>query len=234
MPLQDKHINLAGFLEGGGWLQWQTVDLKTALSSEEWRSIERFQVRAREFLLNVEDLNLSGLRSLEIDRAETKASARSNTYPGRHRAKSLYLDFRHFIANKEPAKFQRVINILKKHLDKAHPIQTFLDQIKDDFLRDGDFGITVHGRNLPMRELIDLWFNTDFFHAGQQEQIKEREEWLRSLQDEAAHHLLAWGVVNAAQEVKSLYACVKDLDRNGAFTVNCPDPKIIFRNDTHI
>lgn len=234
MPIYDKYVNLAGFLEGGGWLKWQTMNLNTPFSSEEWWSIQCFQVRAREFLLNVEDLKLSGIWSLDIDRAEARASARSNLYPGRHRAKSLYLDFRHFIADKEPAKFQRVVNILKKHLDGAHSIQTFLRQVTRNFLRDWDFGITVNGRTLPMGRLINLWFNTEFFHAGRDEQLKERQEWLKSVQDEAAHHLVAWGVVNAAQEVKSLYACVKDLDRNGACAVNCPDPRIIFRDATKV
>lgn len=231
MKIQDSDIDLAGFLEGSAScpLRWQVVGLNSDLSAEEWQAIEYYQLRAREFLLNVEDLKLPGLWSLTVDRGEAKASVRSNTYPGRHRVKSLYLDFRHFIADKEPSKFQRIINILVNHLDKIHPIQTFLAEIKQDFLRNTDLGISFNGRTLPLARLVNLWFNTEFFHAGRKEQIEERQEWLRVLPVEAAHQLLAWGVVNAAHTVKSLYACVKDLDRNGLAVVNCPDPLLIFR-----
>lgn len=232
MKIKNSYIDLAGFLEGSANcpLHWQAVGLNSDLSAEEWQAIEYFQLRAREFLLNVEDLKLPSLWSLMVDHGEVRASVRSNTYPGRHRVKSLYLDFRHFIADKEPSKFQRIINILVNHLDKTHPIQAFLSQLKQEFLQSIDLGISLNGRSLPVAQLLNLWFNTEFFHAGRKKQIDERHECLRVLHEEAVHQLLAWGVVRSAHTVKSLYACVKDLHRSGLIVVNCPDSRLIFRN----
>ncbi|WP_303909449.1 hypothetical protein [Thiohalomonas denitrificans] len=230
----DRQVNLAGFLEGDRSypMRWQTVRLVSNLSQNDWRSIEHFQLRAREFLLNLEDLRLPRFWSLSIDRGGSKTNAQSNTFPGRHRVKSLYLDFRHFIADKEPSKFQRVINILSKNTDRTHPLQTFLSKLKKNFLRDIDLGIRINGRELPLAHLVTLWFNTEFFHAGREDQEQERHELLTVLQEDAAHQLLAWGVVNTAHTVKSLYACVKDLDRSGSLLVNCPDPRLILRDST--
>lgn len=232
MKIQDRYVNLAGFLEGDSSypMFWQSVQLDANLSVDEWRSIKYFQLRAREFLLNVEDLRLPGAWSLSVDRGGAKARIVSNVYPGRHRAKSLFIDFRHFIADKEPSKFQRIVKILARNIDKSHPIQIFLSRLKQNFLRDIDYGISVNGNNLSLARLVHVWFNTEFFHAGRKEQVQEREDWLTILHDEAAHQLLAWGVVNAARTVKSLYACVKDLSPASSRSVNCPDSRLILRD----
>ncbi|SDZ79623.1 hypothetical protein SAMN05216562_0370 [Microbulbifer marinus] len=232
MIMLDRHVNLKGFLEGGPCypMHWHSVLLNANLSQDEWRCIEYFQIRAREFLLNVEDLKLPGFFSLSIDHGGQKVTVESNAFPGRHRVKSLYLDFRHFIADKEPSKFQRTVNILSKNIDRSNPLQTFLSELKRNFLREASFGITANGRELSVARLVDLWFNTEFFHAGREEQEKERLEWLAVLHDDAAHQLLLWGVINTTHTVKSLYACVKDLCRTGSLSVNCPDPRIIFRD----
>ena len=213
-------------------MRWHSIPLSSALSEEELRCVEYFQLRSREFLLNVEDLKLPGLRSLSIDLGGTRAVAQTNTFPGRHRVKSLYLDFRHFIADKEPSRFHRIVNILANNLEKSLPIQTFLAQLKQDFLRDTNIGIRINGKDLSLKKLVDLWFNTEFFHAGRTEQVRERDEWLKVLHDDAAHQLLAWGIVDTAHTVKSLYACVKDLNRDGSHMVNCPDVRVIFRNSS--
>lgn len=232
MMMNDKHVNMAGFLEGSPdcRFKWRVVDLISPPSEGEWRSIECFQVRAREFLHNVEDLHLPRILSLGMDNSGTRTTASSNTFPGRHRTKSLYVDFRHFIANDEPSNFHRVTNVLRKNLPREHSIQAFLSQLKGGFLDDGEFSISVSERSVSLLRLINLWFNTEVFHSGNEEQLIERQEWLRFLQDDAVHHILAWGVVNASHRVKLLYACSKDLDRNGMFQVNCPDEKIIFKN----
>jgi len=229
MIQKDEHIDLSGFLEGSpdAPLHWREVDLRSDLRPEEWRSIEAYQLRAREFLLNVKDLGLRSLWSLDINSGGPKTKVAASIYPGRHRAKSLYLDFRHFLAHKEPSKFQRVIKALRRNLDNQDPIQVFLAQLKDKFIEDQNFGIKVSGRNFPMNTLIEIWFNTEFFHAGTQVQLELRQELLKALEEDSAHHLLLWAVVNAAHPVKCLYACVKDMSRDGGLKANCPDPRII-------
>jgi hypothetical protein len=124
------------------------------------------------------------------------------------------------------------VNILAKHLDETHDIQTYLTELKKNFLRDANYGIRFNGKELSLDLLVKVWFSTEFFHAGRKEQVQERQDWLTVLHDDAAHQLLAWGIINTAHTVKSLYACLKDLDREGSFTVNCPDKILISRNES--
>lgn len=229
MKIQDRHINLVGFLEGNSShpLIWSTLQLESDLSEDQWRFIEYFQLRAREFLLNIEDLQLHGLSSLSVSHQMSRVVVKSNTFPGRHRVKSLYLDFRHFTADREPSKFQRIVKLLSKKIDELHPIQIFLSELKKNFLRDANFGIRVNSKELSLVQLVNVWFNTEFFHAGRKEQVQERLDWLKVLDEESAHELLAWGVLRTEHTVKSLYACVKDLRRDESLSVNCPDTRLI-------
>ncbi len=105
MPIKDLYVNLEGFLEGSPLLplNWTKCDLDTKPNENEWKSIEYYKIRSREFIQNVEDLKLPSGWSLSGDHDGSKTKVQTNIFPGRHRAKSLYLDYRHFTADKEPA-----------------------------------------------------------------------------------------------------------------------------------
>jgi len=231
MAINDPYVNLSGFLEGSSELpmKWRRVELASQPQPKEWSSIEYFQLRAREFLQNVEDLRLPKMWSLSIDTGATKAKIVSNLFPGRHRAKSLYLDFRHFTANDEPSRFPRVVNSLRKNLKKGEPIDDFLVDVKDEFTEQSNYGMEVNGQDLSMSKLIEIWFNTEYFHAGRIARLRERQIWLMKLEADGAQQLLFWAVLSSVQSIKSLYACVKDMHRSEKSTVNCPDPRIIYR-----
>lgn len=229
MLLSDNHVNLSGFLEGNSNLplRWHQVPLETEPSAKEWEAIQHFQRRAREFLANIDDMDAKRVHSMSLNRGKLRATARTSGYPGRFRVKSLYLDFRHLLADKEPGQVNRVVNALCRRIDKAEPIQDFLKDIKKRFLIDQGAPIKLGELELRFDALIDLWFNTEFFHAGYPDQLRERQQWHDVLEDEAAHHLIFWAVVPSAHSIKCLYACAKDLKPEGQGTVNCPDVRII-------
>ena len=233
MPrIGDSQIDLAGFLEGSESLplQWSGVPLSSELSLQHWESIEHYKLRAREFLSNVGDLNLGASWNLSVDRELTRARAEASGYPGRHRAKSLYLDFRHFTAVKEPANFSKVINILRQCVDDETAL-TFLSQIRREFLVNDDLDIELNGEKLNLSKMLLLWFNTEFFHAGYANQVLERKKWLAVVEDESVAHLIYWAVVRASHPIKCLFACVKDLSQSGGLLLNCPDRRIVYRDE---
>jgi hypothetical protein len=165
MPISDKYIDLNGFLEGDDYypLQWSTVTFESEPVDSEWDSIEWYKIKAREFLQNVSDLNLPDEWSLKVNRAGSKAIVKSNMYPNKHRAKSVYLDFRHFIAKKEPSQFQRVIRTLCKNIKMDDPLKVFLNQLNVRFIENKDYGIKTDGKSLTVAKLIKIWFNTEYF-----------------------------------------------------------------------
>ena len=231
--MQDAHVNLVGFLEGNRHapLRWSSTVLCAEPTPEEWRSIYFYRIRSREYLANVEELGLGRTRSLSVDSGSERISVSASSYPGRHRAKSLYLDFRHFLAEKEPSKFERVVHLLRRYLAPEEPLQKFLLQLKQQFRNGQGANIDIAGQRVQAAELVRLWFNTELFHAGTHEQIQERDRWLKIMEDEGVHHLMFWAVVGAAHEIKALYACLKDLEPGGERRVHCPDIRIVERSD---
>lgn len=226
--MEDKYINLEGYLEGNEQapLVWTSLELNSNLIESEWTRVEHFKIRAREFLQNIEDLNLPGLYSITIDTSENSKKANTNLYPGRHRAKSLYLDFRHFIGDKVPSKYELVANALKAHIDRDHYMQHYLNSLKKSFLKQENFNIQLNGKTLTATEIVNLWFNTEFFHKGKEKQELDRMEILKSLEYEGSQHILLWSIITSQHHIKQLYACLKDLETNTLF-INCPDLKII-------
>ena len=231
MKISDNHIDLNGFLEGDKVypLQWRQIILNEELTDSELTSVEYFKIRSREFISNIEDLGLKSNRHLHVNRAGPKVNVKSDVYPNRHRAKSVYLDFRHFIANKEPSKFERVANIIKRYTPPDDLIHVFMDNLKKDFIKQENYGIKINKKSMTVSKLIDIWFNTEFFHSGDDAKILERELWLKVLEKNSANNLLFWAILQSAHPIKCLYACVKDLYRNRGKIVNCPDEWIITR-----
>ena len=227
--MEDKHINLEGFLEGNEQapLVWSKLELNSDLTDTEWLSIRHYKIRAREFLQNLEDLKLPRVYSLTIDSSNDIKSVITNLYPGRHRAKSIYLDFRHFIADKEPSKFELVVNIIKSHIDHDHLMQSYLKSLKRSFLQQQNDNITLNGKVLSANKIVNLWFNTEFFHAGDEYQNIDRMEILKSIEYEGGQNILFWSVITSQNHIKHLYACLKDLEENKCLYINCPDARII-------
>ena len=221
----SEEIDLAGFLQGGRRLPWREVAFSPELDAGEWRSIECFQTRAREFLLNASEFRRVNQLHLARDTPRVRVSVVG--YPGRHRAKGLFVDFRHLLADDEPGTFRRTRNIVRRRTtDEA--LCAFLDGLNEGFLptRD-DPTIEFMGAACSIEELLRLWFNTEFFHSGDSKQLAARERMLEVLDESGAGPLLFWTVVRTAHPVKGLYACVKELRRGGPLSVRCPDRQVL-------
>ena len=226
-----EEIDLTGLLQGGRLkLAWTKISLSPDLDAGELRAIERFRARAHEFLLNVADLKLPNQREMSLAKDRGRMHVRVRGYPGRHRTKGLFVDFRHLLADKEPGTFRRVRNILYRRASDR-TLRTFLDQLYAQFLPKKDEAIAFMGASCSIEDLLKLWFNTEFFHSGDDDQIEERERMLEKLEAGGAAPLLFWAVVRAAHPVKCLYACAKDLGRDGALVVRCPDRRLVFREN---
>lgn len=230
MRIDDKHVVLNGLLGGSRATpySWYKVELTRDLSEVEWNCIEMYKYRTQEFVQNIDDLSLPKIRQMNIDTSKEKARIKSNILPSRFREKSIYLDFRHFLADNEPSNFGRIANLVKKKTEEKTHIQKFIDQLKRQFLSIEKSLIDIDGVDYSARELVNLWFNTELFHSGYQEQIQLKKLWLERVEKTAVHELLFWSIINSEHQIKCLYACIKDLSK-GSMLLNCPDNRIIDR-----
>ena len=90
--------------------------------------------------------------------------------------KSLLLDFRPFIAQKEPVNFNHVANLIEKNVSDSKIIET-LREIrqawcgllqKKEVKHFSGFKLVVNNEQLLSEKNIDLWINGEYFHLDDQ------------------------------------------------------------------
>ena len=172
-------------------LEWShDVPISPLLTSEEWTAIHHFRWRATELLKNIEDLSLPNLHigdhRMHYVQHEIVhiGSYESNIWPGRYRAKSLFLDLRPLLLQKGSdglGNFYRTRNIILKHSRECSVLQEFLGYVKNGFLSSRyelsvDKDLPSELRSYDAGELLDIWFNTQYFHSGKLDQVRKRRE----------------------------------------------------------
>jgi hypothetical protein len=215
------------------------VPLSRKLSSEEWVSFEYFKWRAAEFLMNIDDLKLpsvlngSTLRHHVFGERVNKGRFTSNAWPGRHRAKGLFLDFRPLILckrNDQRSNFGRAKNIVNRSTDDK-PLREFVKSISDSFLTETtelsvDSRLSEEDRTHSVKALLDLWFNTYYFHSGTSEQSRRAGEIQTIFEREGIEQLLFFELIQAAHYVRCLYAVI-ERTKPGTPFYSCPDQRLV-------
>ena len=99
--------------------------------------------------------------------------------------------------------------------------------MKKSFIKDQNYNIKIKGNNITAANIIDTWFNTEFFHCGEDHQKEERLNLLEAVEHEGNQNILFWCIIRTHHAIKSLYACTKDLIKKENMSINCPDERII-------
>lgn len=205
---------------------WEKADFEKQLTDEEWKSVSYFQFRAIDFLKNIEDLNLPRLKSLSGTFEDGKMKYSSGIYPGRHRAKSLYLDFRHFYANDEPSNLYKILKLVSRKVCKDSDAHYFYAGLKEKYGKWLKKRLDNNVREFSNENIINTWFYTEYFHAGKKDQRQERADILAAFFDESIQEKLFWEVVHVEHLIKTLYASLKDLEKASNTTVYYPPKQI--------
>jgi hypothetical protein len=205
---------------------WEKADFEKQLTDVEWESVLYFQFRAIDFLENIEDLNLPRLRSLSGTFEDGRRKFRSGIYPGRHRAKSVYLDFRHFFANDEPSNFYKILKLVSKKVDKDSDAHEFYAGLREKYAKWLTKRLDKNDRNFSNEHIITTWFYTEYFHAGRKDQRQKRDDILAAFFDESIQEKLFWEVVHVEHLIKTLYASLRDLEKASKTTVYYPPKQI--------
>lgn len=232
MSLNDPYVDLDGLCEGGPSkpYKWSTIILNNNFSEYEWRQINNYIARTREFFANIYDVGVGSRRlNLLNDESTGKIQITDANYPGRHRAKSLYLDFRHFINQREPSHFNKVINTVKKQFTEKNMLD-FFEAIKKNFDSNNPMISSFTGNEFSTNQYIDDWFNVEFFHSSLDEKAERIKELLLDFDAEGAQHLLFSSVISRSSHIRLFYACIKDMYRameNASLIFNCPDQIVV-------
>lgn len=182
------------------------------VTDDEHRRIEVFKRRVAQ---------LAQVPIIKEGRAQISAKIRGEvgkgvtigvTLPPETDLRALYMAFRFFYLQKEPANFLRIVNILRRHA-KDHNTITYLDNLKKQW--NGSFmkqiEITAGGRTLTPSLLVDLWFNAHFFHSDENKE-SELNSLLEIIGQDFGLFLLTDAVYEASKAVISLNSKLDIID----------------------
>jgi hypothetical protein len=200
---------------------WVNVPVRGTLSTEDWTTFANFMWRASEFLKNVEDLALPNTHTGNLQshyEGGRKGQFSTNIWPGRYRAKSVILDFRPLLLQKGKdglANFYRNRNLVAKSTDDQALLE-FMDQIKRGFLANQirlsiDRSIPLEIAEKSSAELIDLWFNTYYFHGGDLTQVQRVRDIMTLFEGEGIEQAIFFEVVQSAHSIRSLYGVLRQV-----------------------
>jgi hypothetical protein len=226
--INDPFIKINGIDEGSKWnrFNWYQVRPDFLLSEEESKAIEFYKLYMRELVNNIEDAGLGSQLRMSLAK-DNKVRISSNFFPGKHRSKSIFLDFRHFVATKSPCEFHRLCNILKKSFHPRKNPQLHIEFEKSGFLKGQNKEIKLFGQSISQSELIETWFNTQYFHADNNKRLSPiRSKILEHVYGEDVIHLLLYVVLINLKALKSIYAMVKDYTEENQL-LNLPDDRWI-------
>jgi hypothetical protein len=183
-----------------------------SLSDEEINQIILFKDRAIELSLSQEKYQNIPISSYSNDVDKRIDSFQSNT-PEIDHILILATKFRFFYADKEPTQFEKVANLLRNKA-KDEWAKNYIDSIKVWYKESMKSTDTTGNLGYPVsnREILNLWFNSNFFHSDLSKRSK-LDAIHQTVGDGASLHQLYLAIVKCSTNIQYLYTVVHQLDR---------------------
>lgn len=193
------------------------------LSEQQLSNIYEFRRRVENYY---EALNryqvLAMSKHLISDNVEIrKATFEANT-PDIDHIQNLALKFRFFYADREPTKLESIINLLRRQAQDEWA-RNYLDLLRMQY--NGIMNSCNISKNMGLavsnREIINLWFNSDFFHSDVDKR-KKLNDINQSISEEVSLFQLYLAITSVSVQLKLVYAVTHriSLDENIICTPN--------------
>jgi len=150
-----------------------------------------------------------------------KATFEANT-PDIDHIQNLALKFRFFYADREPTKLESIINLLRRQAQDEWA-RNYLDLLRMQY--NGIMNSCDISKNMGLavsnREIINLWFNSDFFHSDVDKR-KKLNDINQSISEEVSLFQLYLAITSVSVQLKLVYAVTHriSLDENIICTPN--------------
>ncbi len=184
------------------------------LSSEQAQQLLLFKERAEDLAEAQRKYQNVPMSSYSRDPADRVSTFQANTPDIDHIA-TMAMKFRFFYADKEPTQFEKVSGLLRRKAKDEWAIN-YIDRIAlwyKHAMRSTDTTGAL-GSPTTNREILNLWFNSKFFHSDAQKREK-LENIHQVVGKEASLFQLYIAIVQCANHIKSLYVVAhKTTDKN--------------------
>ncbi|HFG1603875.1 TPA: hypothetical protein ACGFXT_003440, partial [Vibrio cholerae] len=197
------------------------IERETELSflrDDELSAILEFKKRAEEFDIAMRRYYKGAISSCQIaDDIDIKKSTFKANTPDLEHIEYLALKFRFFYAEKEPTRFERIIGILRRNA-KDEWAKNYIDRLRALYINamkntrlSSEMGYSVSNR-----EIINLWFNSEFFHSDIDK--RERLQFINtSISGKVSLFQLYTAISGVSNQINSLYAVVHQVSNDCCF-----------------
>jgi hypothetical protein len=185
------------------------------LSKEELFHIYEFRRRVESYEYAMKRYYVGAIAKYAIsdDPEVKKATFKANT-PDLDHIQNLALKFRFFYAEKEPTKLESVINLLRKRA-KDEWACNYLDLVRKQYnglMNRCDMSDSM-GHLVSNREMINLWFNSDFFHSDVDKR-KKLSVINQSISEQVSLFQLYTAITGVSTQLNSVYAVAHKISPN--------------------
>lgn len=184
------------------------------LSNEEARQLFLFKERAEDLAEAQRKYQNIPMSSYSSDPADRVNTFQANTPDIDHIA-TMAMKYRFFYADKEPTQFERVVGLLRRKAKDEWAIN-YIDRIALWYKQVMKSTSTTGALGNPTtnREILNIWFNSRFFHSDVQKREK-LESIHKVVGKDASLFQLYVAIAQCASHIKSLYAVAhKTTDTN--------------------
>jgi len=189
------------------------IYIRNSLSEEDFKKIRIFLKRAREIAKTHIISGSTGTISLKANLRIGKTVKFAVILPDEEYLRSFYMAFRFFYLKKEPSNFLKIANIIKRKTN--NPLaKKYIDQLKDMWsgaLARQQIQIIYNDIELTPTLLMDLWFNSHYFHSDV-DKDKKLLEIKNVLTIDVCRVLLADAVYEATKAVFKLARALRSLE----------------------
>lgn len=142
---------------------------------------------------------------------------------------NLAVKFRFFYGNKEPTQYEKIVNLLRRNV-KDEWARNYLDVTSAHYkvsMKATDASGTC-GHPITNRKIIDLWFNSKFFHSDAEKRVS-LTSINQTIGEEASLFQLYVAIVKCSSHIQTLYSIVHKTDSNNQIICT---PNYHFRSNT--
>ena len=181
-----------------------------SLSIDEMNQVTLYKERAIDLSLAQQKYQTTPVSSFSRDNNNSVVSFQSNT-PEIDHILILATKFRFFYADKEPTQFEKFSNLLRNKA-KDEWARNYIDLVKIWYKESMNSTDTTENLGHPIknREIINLWFNSKFFHSDSSKR-KKLDDIHQTVGKGASLFQLYLSIVRCSTHIQYLYAVVHQL-----------------------
>lgn len=177
------------------------------LSEQDLSNIYEFRRRVESYYKALKRYHVISIaKHVRSDDVAVKKATFESNIPDIDHIQNIALKFRFFYADKEPTKLESIINLLRKRTqdELARSYLDFVSKQYKGLMNSYDISHTM-GHPVSNREIINLWFNSDFFHSDI-EKRKRLNSINESISEQVSLYQLYIALTQVSGQLKSVYA----------------------------